>query len=223
MAQAGIHGMVAQAVHKWVPKREWLMLGIVFGSLFPDADNLLVAIATVTKQPVEGLHRTFTHSVIVALVLFLVFWAIGALRKQPRWTNFGAGFAIGIVLHALLDLLIWFNGVQLFWPFPLWINFWAGVAVPGWFMTLMDPLEFLFLGLFFYMLLVLARKHQTDTGFLRALKVWMIVELVLFIIFLPLLYTPVKIVYTVYGLLYLVSLIAALVITVRMRATVEAV
>ena len=66
-------------------------------------------------------------------------------------------------------------------------------------------------------------KHQTDTGFLRAPKVWMIVELVLFIIFLPLLYTPVKIIYTVYGLLYLVSLIAALVITVRMRATVEAV
>jgi hypothetical protein len=73
------------------------------------------------------------------------------------------------------------------------------------------------------MLLYLGRKHQTDTDFLRVLKVWMIVELVLFVIFLPLLYTSVKIVYTVYGLLYLVSLIAALVITVRMRATVEAV
>jgi membrane-bound metal-dependent hydrolase YbcI (DUF457 family) len=223
MAQAGIHGMVAQAVHKWVPGRKWLMLGIVFGSLFPDADNLLVAVATVTKQPVEGLHRTFTHSLITALVFAVIFWAIGALRKQPRWTNFGLGFGIGILMHALLDLLLWFNGVQLFWPSPLWINFWERVAVPAWFMTLMDPLEFLFLGLFFYMLLVLARKHQTDTGFLRALKVWMIAELVLFIIFLPLLYTSVKIVYTVYGLLYLVSLIAALVITVRMRATVEAV
>jgi membrane-bound metal-dependent hydrolase YbcI (DUF457 family) len=223
MPQAGIHGMVAQSVHKWVPKREWLMLGIVLGSLFPDADNLLVAVATVTKQPVEGIHRTFTHSLITALILALIFWAIGALRKQPRWTNFGLGFAIGILMHALLDLLIWFNGVQLFWPFPLWINFWAGVAVPAWFMTLMNSLEFLFLGLFFYMLLVLARKHQTDTDFLRVLKAWMVVELVLFIIFLPLLYTSVKIVYTVYGLLYLVSLIAALVITVRMRATVEAV
>jgi membrane-bound metal-dependent hydrolase YbcI (DUF457 family) len=223
MAQAGIHGMVAQAVHKWVPGREWLMVGIVFGSLFPDADNILVAIATVTKQSTEGLHRTFTHSLITALVLFLIFWAIGALRKQPRWANFGAGFAIGILMHALLDLLIWFNGVQFFWPFPLWINFWAGVAVPAWFMTLMNPLEFLFIALFFYMLLVLAKKHQTNTGFLRTLNVWMIVEIVLFVVFLPLLYRPVKIINTLYGLLYLVSLIAALVITVRMRATVEAV
>ena len=223
MAQAGIHGLVAQAVHRWVPGRVWLMLGIVFGSLFPDADNILVAIATVTKQSTEGLHRTFTHSLITAFALALIFWAIGALLKQTCWTNFGLGFAIGIVMHALLDLLIWFNGVQLFWPSPLWINFWEGVAVPTWFMTLMDPLEFLFLALFFYMLLVLARKHQTDTDFLHALRVWMIVELVLFIIFLPLLYTPMKIVHTVYGLLYLVSLIAALVITVRMRATVDAV
>jgi hypothetical protein len=46
---------------------------------------------------------------------------------------------------------------------------------------------------------------------------------VLFVVFLPLLYMPVKIINTLYGLLYLVSLIAALVITVRMRATVEAV
>jgi len=223
MAQAGLHGMVAQAVHKWVPRREWLMLGIVFGSLFPDADNILVAVATVAKQPVEGLHRTYTHSLITALVLVIVFWAIGALRKQPRWTNFGLGFAAGIVLHILLDLLIWFNGVQLLWPFPLWINFWAGVAVPAWFMTLMNSLEFLFFALFFYMLLVLARKHQTDTDFVRTLNIWMIVEIVLFVIFLILLYMPIKIVNTVYGLLYLVSLIAALVITIRMRATVEAV
>ena len=223
MAQAGIHGVVAQAIHKWVPGRTWLMLGIVFGSLFPDADNILVAVATMTKQSTEGLHRTFTHSLTTALVLFLVFWAIGALSKQPRWTNFGAGFAIGIVMHALLDLLIWFNGVQLFWPFPSWINFWEGIAVPAWFMTLMNPLEFLFLALFFYMLLALAQKYKTDSDFLRTLRVWMIVELALFVVFLPLLYTPVKIVYTVYGLLYLISLIAALVITVRMRATVEAV
>ena len=199
------------------------MLGIVFGSLFPDADNLLVALATVLKRPVEGLHRTFTHSLITALVVLIIFWVIGALQKQPRWTNFGLGFAIGILLHTLLDLLIWFSGVQLFWPFPLWVNLWAGATPPVWFMTLMNPLEFLFLGMFFYMLLVLARRYETDSDFLRPLRVWMIIELVLFLIFLPLMYSSIKLTYTVYGLLYLVSLFVALVFTVRMRATVEAV
>jgi membrane-bound metal-dependent hydrolase YbcI (DUF457 family) len=221
MAQAGIHGMLAQAIHRWVPGREWLMVGIVFGSLFPDADNFLVALATLAKQPVEGLHRTLTHSLITALVILMVFAAIGAISKNRRWTNFGFGFAIGIVLHALLDLLIWFNGVQLFWPFPLWINLWAGVTPPAWLMTLMDPLEFLFLAMFFYMLVVLARRHQTDTRHLGTLRVWMIIELVLFIIFLPLLYASLKPAYMVYGLLYLVSLSAALLLTIRMRATIE--
>ncbi len=62
MAQAGIHGIVAIAVRKWTPSRKWLMLGIVLGNILPDADNLAVAIATLTGKSTEGLHRTFTHS-----------------------------------------------------------------------------------------------------------------------------------------------------------------
>ena len=62
MAQAGIHSIVGLAVRKWTPNRKWLMLGIVLGNLFPDADNLAVAIATLTGGSTEGLHRTFTHS-----------------------------------------------------------------------------------------------------------------------------------------------------------------
>ncbi len=53
MAQAGIHALVAMAVQK-DPERAWLMLGIVLGSMLPDADNLAVAVATVAKLPTEG-------------------------------------------------------------------------------------------------------------------------------------------------------------------------
>jgi len=56
MAQAGIHSMVGMAVRKWTPARKWLMLGIVLGNLFPDADNLAVAVATVMGKPTEGLQ-----------------------------------------------------------------------------------------------------------------------------------------------------------------------
>ena len=48
MAQAGIHGMVGVVVRKWTPKKEWLMLGIVLGSILPDMDALAVAYATFT-------------------------------------------------------------------------------------------------------------------------------------------------------------------------------
>jgi hypothetical protein len=47
MAQAGLHALVGAAMQKVAPKREWLMLGIILGSLFPDLDNYAVAVATV--------------------------------------------------------------------------------------------------------------------------------------------------------------------------------
>ncbi|MBI3737939.1 MAG: hypothetical protein HY258_02715, partial [Chloroflexi bacterium] len=59
MPQAGIHAIVGAASRKWMPKKEWLLLGVVIGNLFPDLDNIAVAVATITKSSTEGLHRTF--------------------------------------------------------------------------------------------------------------------------------------------------------------------
>ena len=116
MAQAGMHALVGTLARKVSPKREWLMLGIILGSLFPDLDNYAVAIATLAKLDTHGLHRTFTHSIFTILVAIAVFFVIGQVSKQPRWTTLGLGFGIGIGLHIALDLLIWFNGVELLWP-----------------------------------------------------------------------------------------------------------
>jgi membrane-bound metal-dependent hydrolase YbcI (DUF457 family) len=221
MAQAGIHGLVGLVVKKWAPEGEGLALGILLGSLFPDTDNLLVAIATVLKRSTEGLHRTITHSLLFAAAVLLVFLLIGKISNRKRWSYLGIGLAIGITLHSLLDLLIWFNGVSLFWPLPLWVNLWTSIKAPAWFDTLMNPLEFLFLAAYFFMLIALARKQKTNGEFLKTINIWLISQVVLFIIFLPLLYSSMKLAYTIYGVFYLISLFAALVITVKMKATIE--
>ena len=126
MAQAGIHGLIGNAVRKLSPVREWLMLGIVLGSLLPDVDNLAVAAATVMKLPTDGLHRTFTHSLFSVVAVMVVFFVLGALAKKPRYSNLGIGLGVGILMHILLDLLIWFSGVAILWPIPSWINLWSG-------------------------------------------------------------------------------------------------
>lgn len=222
MAQAGIHALVAAAVRKFPVKKEWLMLGIFLGSLLPDLDNYAVAVATVAKVDSHGLHRTFTHGIFAILGGILIFWLVGLMRKQPKWTNLGVGLGIGISLHILLDLLIWFNGVELLWPFGGWVNFWEGVTAPGWFAKFMDPAELLFLALYFFWLAGFARSHKTDAAFLKTLRVWMIAFLVLFIVFTPLAYLMQNGFQTLFGVAYLVSLTAAFVITIRMRQTVEA-
>jgi membrane-bound metal-dependent hydrolase YbcI (DUF457 family) len=222
MAQAGIHALVGAAARKISPKQEWLMLGIILGSLFPDLDNFAVAIATVAKRDTHGLHRTFTHSLFTILAALAVFIIIARVTKQTRWKSLGFGLGIGISLHIALDLLIWFNGVELLWPFGGWVNWWENVNPPIWFTKLLDPAEFLFFALFFVWLAKVAQVHKTNVDFTGKLRYWMIAMLVLLVIFTPLNYVMNTGFQTIYGVFYLVSITAAFVITIRMRQTIEA-
>ncbi len=221
MAQAGIHGLVSMAVRKWAPGRTWLVMGMVLGSILPDADNLAVALATVTKASTTGLHRTFTHSLFTILAVVIVFYLVSLFTKQPHWNNLGLGLGVGILLHAVLDLLIWFDGVAILWPLTSWVNLWGGLTIPGWWTKLMMPVELLFFALFFVYLYGLARKQGTDQKFLGALRVWIGLQSVLFIVFLVLAYTLPKGFLTVFGVVYLLSLMLAVGVAVRMRSTIE--
>jgi membrane-bound metal-dependent hydrolase YbcI (DUF457 family) len=223
MAQAGIHGLAGMAVRKWTPNRAWLMLGIVLGNILPDADNLAVAVATVARLPAEGLHRTFTHSLFTVVAVIVAFYVVAWATKRPRWGNLGLGLGIGTLMHILVDLLVWFNGVEILWPIPSWVNLWSNVTPPEWWSKLMMPAEFLFLALFFVLLDVTARRRGTDGGFLRTLRVWTVVQGVLFVAFAVLVYTMEQGFMIPFGALYLLSLGLAFGVTIRMRETVEAV
>lgn len=222
MAQAGIHSLIGVAVRKWTPAREWLVLGIVLGNLLPDADNLAVAAATLTGASTEGLHRTFTHSLFTVAAIIIVFQLIAMLTKRPSWGNLGLGLGIGVLMHILLDLVIWFDGVQILWPLPLWVNFWEGTVPSEWFSQLMMPVEMLFFALYFWALTGLARKQGTNLGRLRSLRVWTAVQSILFLIFLILVYTMKSGFMTIFGAVYLLSLGLAFAITIQMRQTIEA-
>ncbi len=222
MAQAGIHGLAGMVVRKWTPSREWLMLGIILGNLLPDADNLAVAAATVAGLPTKGLHRTFTHSIFTVAAIIAVFTIVARVAKRPRWGNLGLGLGVGVLMHILLDLLVWFNGVEILWPIPSWLNLWSGVTPPAWWSKLMMPVEFLFFALFLGWLEVKARREGTDGGYLRALRVWTTVQGVLFVVFTILVYTMASGFMVPFGALYLLSLGLVAGVTIRMRDTVEA-
>jgi len=223
MAQAGIHSMVGMAIRKWTPARKWLMLGIVLGNLLPDADNLAVAVATVMEKSTEGLHRTFTHSLFFVAAIILVFYGVAWVSKRSEWGNLGLGLGLGVLMHILLDLLIWFNGVEILWPLPSWVNLWTNVTPPEWWNKLMMPVENLFFALFFILLASTARKRNTDGEYLPKLRVWTWVQGILFLAFLVMVYTMESGFLTIFGAVYLLSLGLAFGITIRMRKTVEAI
>ncbi len=223
MAQAGIHAMVGMLTCKVADKRRWLLLGTILGSFIPDMDNFGVAVATLIKVPTEGIHRTATHSVFFVLTVIAVFYIVGQVKRDMRWNNLGFGLGLGVLLHSLLDILVWFNGVALFWPLPIWVNIWENVTPPAWFMKFMDPAEFLCFGIYLWVLGNWARKRGTDTDFMSKHRIWMMLEFALFVIFTPLAYLMTKGYLTIYGALYLFSITMAFFVTIRMRRTIEAV
>jgi len=224
MPQNGIHAMVGIASRKWMPKKEWLLLGVVLGNMFPDLDNLVVAYATLAKLPEpEHFHRTFTHSVFTIIAMVILFYIIAAFTKNEKWKNFGIGFGAGIVMHILVDLVLWFNGVELLWPWGGELNFWSGFVTPAWLKILLDTGEFLTFGLYFFMLGSLALRYGTDTERQTSSKTWAYIEFALFALFTVLFFAvgTKGLLYQVFGGLYLLSLIVSIVITIRMKQTVE--
>jgi membrane-bound metal-dependent hydrolase YbcI (DUF457 family) len=204
-----------------MPKQEWLLLGVVLGNMFPDLDNIAVAVATLTGAPTEGLHRTFTHSIFTVIALVVIFAIIAAVTKNPRWTSFGYGMATGTLMHILLDLLLWFHGVELLWPVKFELNFWRWFTVPDWLDKLLITGEFLAFGLFFALLAALARRQNTDVEYQSKARLWAIVQLVLFVIFTVLAFTRTSGFFAVYGALYLLSLFFAIGVAIRMQETIE--
>ena len=223
MPQNGLHAIVGIAARKWMPRREWLVLGVVLGNMFPDLDNIAVAYATLTKADPHGLHRTFTHSIFTVLAVLVLFYLIAALTKDQKWNNFGLGLGIGIVMHILLDLLLWFNGVEILWPLQYELNFWRWFVMPNWLRIILDTGEFLAFGLYFLLLSSLAQRQNTDGERRRSSKTWAYVQLALFLLFTVLFFTTgaTGLPSTISGGLYLLSIIIAMTLTIQMRKTIE--
>jgi hypothetical protein len=204
-----------------MPKQEWLLLALVLGNLFPDLDNIAVAVAVLVKAPTEGLHRTFTHSIFTVIAFVVAFAIIAALTRNPRWASFGYGLAAGTMMHILLDLALWFNGVEIFWPIRYELDFWSWYTPPEWLNKLLETGEFLFFGLFFALLAALARRQNTDADYQSKARLWAILQFVLFVVFTVLTFTMTSGYFTIYGALYLVSFFLAIGVTIRMRGTIE--
>lgn len=227
MPQNGIHAIVGTAVaRKWMPKKEWLLLGVVLGNMFPDLDNVLVAVATLQKQPTEQAmeiyHRTFTHSIFTILAVLILFYVIAAVTKNQKWTNFGQGFGAGILMHILVDLVLWFNGVALFWPLGGELNFWGGFVVSPSLKIFLDTGEFLAFGLYCMLLASLAGKQGTNQDYAGKARVFAYIQFALFALFTILFFAvKMKLLATIFGALYLLSMFYAIGITIRMRNTVE--
>jgi membrane-bound metal-dependent hydrolase YbcI (DUF457 family) len=221
VAQAGLHAILGIAVTRPLGDTSWCRAGILIGSMAPDLDILIVAIATLAGvgEAETTFHRTFSHSLLAVLLTAVVFWAFSKLLRRPCWAQLGVGLAIGMAMHIGLDLLLWFRPVWLTWPWLEKSDLWKGT--PGWWIpwgrTFELPLEFGWFCLLF-IALRFTEAGRRDRRFRMVLHWWASAQFALLIFYsgLAVLTRPaVNIMKVAYVAPYLVSLFAACFISLR--------
>jgi membrane-bound metal-dependent hydrolase YbcI (DUF457 family) len=229
MPQPGLHAVLALATRKTFSTQHWFALGLTFGALIPDVDSYPQAFAVILGKldPIEAeavFHRTLTHSLIFAFAVGLAFTLVSLWRGGQALRTFGLGMATGIVvIHIFVDIFAWFDGVGILWPF--WsINLWAWLTLPEIVKNLLRAGNFLAFAAYFAYLAVIARRTQTNSGYLPRLRRYTYVQLGAGIAFTMLAFILSAKTYNYLdGLVFLLLAYPnALWVTWRMRATIEA-
>ena len=226
MAQAGLHAIIGYQTKKIIPREKHLMPGIVFGSIIPDIDIILVTMGALfhgINNAEKLFHRTFTHSFFTLIFIYLLFAILSELKKNPSIKIIGKGIAIGMLTHCLTDIFLWFNSIDLLWPLPInSINLW-----PFW-----SPSEglynFLLIMEFFcfrwYAWFLIKRHYDTPnkhSWIITHLNRWKKIETLLFISFILFSMLSIPHFKLLFGIAYIPSLIMALFSTYMSRDALE--
>jgi len=237
MAQLGFHGIIgvglarpaARALGGGPEGRQGFGFGFVLGNILPDADFFLLGpLYLISSRLGLAMHRTWSHSLITIVILTLCLWLLG--RNEEKRRRLALGLGCGMVLHSLVDVLVWFSAVDLAWPLG-WmglvgrVDLWHAVDTPRILSNLLGAADYLAFALFFIYLGSLARRQGTDLGFLGRLGFWTKAGWGLFVV-----YTVLALILRANGGLFdiihyavfiLVFLPVTLHIVLRMRRTIE--
>jgi len=234
MAQAGFHGLIGLAgaavrrdEQSPVAVSGAWKFGFVLGNLLPDADFFLLGpMFLVNSAAARTLHRSFSHSFLTIGVLTMVLTWLARGRSDRRSLAFGLG--LGMVLHSLVDIFVWFSGVNVLWPLgylgvPSEINLWAMLPVPGVVSSLLGAVDYLAFALFFLYLGRLAKRLGTNGAFLPRLRFFGVLNLTVFVVYsaLAFLLKPGLFEIAHYALFILAFFPICLYVTVKMRPTIE--
>jgi len=229
MPHPGFHGVLALAARKGFSKKQWFALGLVFGSMIPDADGYPQAFAIIGQGMDPHLaesifHRTFTHTLFFPLAIALIFLLIHLFKRDQNLLSFGLGMATGsAILHSLVDIIGFFDGVGLLWP--VWsINLYRNTELTDHQVQMLRSVNFLAFALYFWYLLSISRKTNTDMDHQPRLRNYLFVQAGLFVLFFGLTFIlPFKTYNTIDGAVFLLFAFPnALWVTWKMRATIEA-
>lgn len=156
--------------------RRSFVVGFVLGNLIPDADWVpLVMVYLVDPELAMTMHRGFTHSLLAAGLPALGCSVVAWITRDHGVRGLGWGLALGMLGHAFLDLLLWFDGVDLLWPlgyfgYHSFINLWGSFRTPPVIGRLLSACEYLSYSVFYTYLEHMARETERSLRLIPALQ-----------------------------------------------------
>mgnify|MGYP001226013577 CR=1 FL=1 len=215
MAQSGIHAILGYNLKYIISNEKKLLPAIVFGSILPDIDIVIVAFSSIFYPifySMQLFQRTITHSFFTIVFIYLFFALISEFYNNKSLKTIGKGLLIGMLLHIILDTFLWFNEIQFLWPLPIpAFNIWKIWDIPKWMKNTILISEIL---CFYFYAWFLITKHlkypNKQSWIITYLQLWKSFCGFSFIILLLLFYLNIPNLLIFYVIIYVPSIIAAL-------------
>jgi len=235
MAQSGIHAFSGIVLSKLFKQEKWFTPSLIFGAILPDIDILFSAIAFLFGYSIieaEGIHRTFTHSIFTVIIIYLIFLSIKDITADEKFKIIGKGICIGISFHIILDIFLWFHEICLLWPLQPYLieptNIWGNLSLIEYplFKKALLAVEFIMFRVYGWFLInkfINSKNTTTSNWFIKYITKWIRLEFIFFIFFLLLIYLNINtnMYLILFTLIYIPSLIMALISTYILRDVIQ--
>ena len=149
-----------------------------------DPDNL-----PLFQLPESFLNKTFAHSILSTVIIYLLLLIVYELKKDKSILHLANGLILGIFLHISIDILFFFEKIDLFWPLPINSIYLWDKNLPIYIYKLILALEFVFFRWFAHYAINMILHHPgKNRDLIKIQTFWMKLELYFIIIFIICLY-----------------------------------
>ena len=188
MSLTGTHAYISILIKNKLSYGKWFFVSFLFGSIIPDIDYFFSKLHLLFNIPyfLSLLNKTFFHSIITVTLVYLILLILYEIKKNKKHLHMANGILLGMSLHILLDIFLWYDKIDVFWPLPVEnVHIWSSITLSKNLSILILSLEFLFFRIFAWHTITSILNHPGENKHLISpLTTWMKTQLYIIIIFI---------------------------------------
>ena len=226
MAQTSINAIIGFKLKGIIPNQKQLLTSIIIGMMLPDLDFIIEYLTKKITFINYELHNSLFHNIFIIPFIALLILIYSEYKNKNK--IIATGVALGIAIHIILDIITMQSVGLLFPLFDVKQNFdlkqFLHISIDTNIQKTLDCFEFLFFRIYGWLLIEqIILNPKNNTYLIKRIKLWMKLELYIFLLFILFIYFGVKDSYfvNIYGVLYIPSFLFALYATYKMRKTLN--